>query len=158
MKKTLIILLVFITIASVYGQEDKRLEEIEKDLNEILEATKALGFAVAIVQHNKIIYAKGFGYRDYENKIPADANTLFAIGSSSKSFTSSILGQLRDEDKISFDDSPIKYIPELKFYNDEMNNTIIIKDLMRAIEQDYRVTTFHGICFQPLIKTAYSFV
>lgn len=130
MKKILIALLAFITIALVYGQQDKRLEGIEKDLNEILEATKAPGFAVAIVQGNKIIYAKGFGYRDYENKIPADANTLFAIGSSSKSFTSSILGQLRDENKISFDDSPIKYIPELKFYNDEMDNTIIIKDLM----------------------------
>ena len=40
------------------------------------------------------------------------------------------IGQLRNEDKISFDDSPIKYLPELRFYNDEMNDQIIIKDLM----------------------------
>lgn len=130
MKKLVITLVAFATIVSVQAQQDKRLKGIEKDLNEILEISKAPGFAVAIVEGDKVIYAKGFGYSDYENKIPADANTLFAIGSSSKAFTSAILGQLRNEDKLSFDDSPIKYVPELKFYTKEMDNTIIIKDLM----------------------------
>ena len=130
MRKILITLLTIITISSVFAQQDKRLKGLEKDLNAILEATKAPGFTVAIVEGKKIIYAKGFGYSDYDNKIPADANTLYAIGSSSKAFTSSILGQLRQEDKISFDDSPLKHVPELKFFNDKMNNNIIIKDLM----------------------------
>ena len=104
MKKILITLLTVISISSVFAQQDKRLKGLEKELNDILEATQAPGFAVAIIEGKKIIYAKGFGYRDYENKIPADANTLFAIGSSSKAFTSSILGQLRQEDKISFEE------------------------------------------------------
>lgn len=130
MRKILFTLLTIISISSVFAQKDGRLKGLEKELNDILEATQAPGFAVAIVEGKKIIYAKGFGYRDYENKIPADANTLYAIGSSSKAFTSSILGQLRQEDKISFEESPIKYVPDLKFYNDEMNNGIIIKDLM----------------------------
>ena len=130
MKKVFFALLAIILTVSVFAQQDDRIKGLEKDLNAILEATKAPGFAVAIVEGKKIIYAKGFGYSDYENKIPADANTLYAIGSSSKAFTSSILGQLRQEDKISFDDSPIKYIPDLKFHNDDMNNNIIIKDLM----------------------------
>ncbi|MCB0447147.1 MAG: serine hydrolase [Gelidibacter sp.] len=130
MKKIVLTLVTFITIASINAQQDKRLKGIEKDLNEILEISKAPGFAVAIVQGDKVIYAKGFGYSDYENKIPVDANTMFAIGSSSKAFTSAILGQLMAEDKISFDESPIKYLPELKFYTNEMDNTIIIKDLM----------------------------
>ena len=130
MKKILITLLTIISISSVFAQQDIRLTGIEKELNAILEATKAPSFTVAVVEGNKIIYAKGFGYRDYDNKISADANTLYAIGSSSKAFTSSILGQLRQEDKISFEESPIKYVPDLKFYNDEMNDNIIIKDLM----------------------------
>ncbi len=130
MKKILITLLTVISISSVFAQQDKRLKGLEKELNDILEATQAPGFALAIIEGKKIIYAKGFGYSDYENKIPADANTLYAIGSTSKAFTSSILGQLRQEDKLSFDESPIKYVPDLKFFNDEMNNNIIIKDLM----------------------------
>lgn len=122
-------LITFLSFAS--AQIDKRLKGIEKQFNSVLESTKAPGFAVAIVEGDKVIYAKGFGYADYENKIPADANTLFAIGSSTKAFTSALLGMLQEDGKLSLDDSPIKHVPELRFYNDEMNNNIIIKDLMR---------------------------
>ena len=130
MKKIILTLVSLLIITFTNAQSDKRLKGLEKELNEILKETKAVGFAVAIVEGDKIIYSKGVGYRDYENKIPVDGNTLFAIGSCTKSFTSSVLGQLRQEDKLSFDDSPIKHVPELKFYNDDMNNNIIIKDLM----------------------------
>ncbi|WP_400079861.1 serine hydrolase [Winogradskyella sp. R77965] len=127
------ILIIALTLISTvaFSQTDKRLKGIEKQFNSVLESTKAPGFAVAIVEGDKIIYAKGFGYSDYENKVPADANTLFAIGSSTKAFTSALLGLLREDDKLSFDDSPLKHLPDLEFYNSDMNNNIIIKDLMR---------------------------
>jgi CubicO group peptidase (beta-lactamase class C family) len=130
MKKLLSFVFIFLFIATTLAQTDKRLDGVDVQLNKILETTHAAGFAVAVVEKNKIIYAKGFGYSDLEHKTTVNTNTLFAIGSSTKAFTSSILGQLRNEDKLSFDDSPIKYIPELEFYNDDMNNHIIIKDLM----------------------------
>lgn len=131
MKKILLVFICILSTASITAQKDKRLKGIEKELNSLLKAAKAPGFAVAVVEGDKVVYAKGFGYRDYENKIPVDANTLFAIGSSTKAFTSAILGKLRADKKKSFDDSPRKYIPELEFYNDDMNKNIIIKDLMR---------------------------
>jgi CubicO group peptidase (beta-lactamase class C family) len=129
--KKLALLLMSILITISLNAQDKRLKNIEKELNKILEVTNTAGFAVAVVEGDQIIYAKGFGYRDYENKTPVDANTLFAIGSSTKAFTSAILGKLRADDKLSFDDNPRQYIPELEFYNNDMNNNIIIKDLMR---------------------------
>ncbi len=125
-----LLLLIAACGCSLNAQIDTRLQGIEKELQDILEVTKSAGFAVAVVDKDKLIYAKGFGYRDYENKIPVDENTLFAIGSSSKAFTSAILGQLRDDDKLSLEDSPIKYIPQLEFYNDELNSGITIKDMM----------------------------
>ncbi len=109
---------------------DTRLAGLDAELQKVLETWKAPGFAVAVVEKNKIIYAKGFGYNDFEKKIPVTPNTLFAIGSCSKAFTSALLGQLRSEGKLAFEDKPSKYIPELKFFNDQMNNTIQIRDLM----------------------------
>ena len=82
------------------------------------------------MEKNKVVYAKGFGYRDYENKIPVTPNTLFAIGSCTKAFTSSLLGILRNENRVDFDKSPEKYLPELKFFNKEMDNYITIRDMM----------------------------
>lgn len=130
MKKVILLLISCFTISSIYSQSDARLTGLEEELNKVLVAAKAAGFSVSIVEKDQLIYSKGFGYRDYENKIPADANTLYAIGSSTKAFTSAILGQLRNDEKLSFDDSPIKYIPEFRFFNDEMNDQIIISDLM----------------------------
>lgn len=112
------------------GSLDNRLADIDRKLEAILTDWKVAGFAVAVVEKNKVVYAKGFGYRDLENKKPITPNTLFAIGSCSKAFTSSLLGILRNENKVSFDESPSLYIPELKFFNEEMNAGITVKDLM----------------------------
>ncbi len=112
------------------AQIDARLTGIEVKLQALLTEWKVAGFAVAVVEKNKIIYAKGFGYRDLENKKPVTPNTLFAIGSCSKAFTSSLLGILRNENKISFEERPSKYVADLQFFNTDMNDNIIVKDLM----------------------------
>ncbi|WP_194973433.1 serine hydrolase [Aquiflexum lacus] len=127
---SLLIFLVSLTSIAQKQKADNRFEGLDSELNKVLETWNAAGFAVSVVEKDKIIYSKGFGYRDYENKIPVTPNTLFAIGSSSKAFTSGLLGVLREEGKLSFDDSPIKHIPELRFFNNEMNNLISIKDIM----------------------------
>ena len=130
MKNLITSLLLLIFTISLNAQTDSRLKGIDKELEKILATTNAAGFSVAVVEKDRIIYSKGFGYRDIENKKKADENTLFAIGSCTKAFTNTVLGILANDDKVDFDKSPRSYIPELNFYNDEMNNQITIKDLM----------------------------
>lgn len=131
MKKLLFLIFATIFVSPAIAQKaDNRLKGLDSELNKVLETWHTPGFAVAIVEKDKIIYARGFGYSDYEKRVPVTPNTLFAIGSCTKAFTSSLLGILNSESKLSFDDSPAKYIPYLEFYNDEMNNSITIKDMM----------------------------
>ncbi|MCA6075328.1 serine hydrolase [Fulvivirga sedimenti] len=131
MKSVRLLLLLFLIPSIAFTQAtDKRLKGIEKELNELLGNWKAPGFAVAVVEGNEVIYSNGFGQRDIEKGLPVTANTLFAIGSCSKSFTSALLGILRSETELTFDDPPGKYIDGLKFYNNEMNDQITIRDLM----------------------------
>jgi CubicO group peptidase (beta-lactamase class C family) len=61
---------------------DKRFVGIEAEINKILKDHHAAGVAVAVVEKNKVIYAKGFGYRDVENKLPVTANTQFELAPS----------------------------------------------------------------------------
>jgi len=96
----------------------------------VLKDRKAAGFAVAVVSKDKIIYAKGFGYRDYENKLPVTPNTIFAIGSCTKAFTSSLIGLLNKENKLDYDKPATTYLPDLHFFNDQMNNMITVRDMM----------------------------
>ncbi|TCC89066.1 serine hydrolase [Pedobacter frigiditerrae] len=124
----------FITITS-FSQVKKaeisdQLPGIDSVLNKVLKDQHIAGFAVAVVKGNEVIYSKGFGYRDIENKKPVTPNTLFAIGSSTKAFTASLLGLLEKNGKLKLDDKAISHLPTLRFNNDEMNNQITIRDLM----------------------------
>ncbi len=96
----------------------------------VLKDRKAAGFAIAVVSKDKIIYAKGFGYRDYENKLPVTPTTQFAIGSCTKAFTSSLIGLLDKDNKLEIDKPATNYLPELHFFNDNMNNMITLRDMM----------------------------
>lgn len=107
-----------------------RFAGLDTAFERVLKDQLAAGFAVAVVEKNKVIYAKGFGYRDYEKKLPVTANTLFAIGSCTKAFTSSLIGLLQKENKIALDKPVREYLPSLKFYNDDMNRLITVRDLM----------------------------
>ena len=111
-------------------QAPDRFAGLDTAFERVLKDWHAAGFAVAVVEKDKIIYAKGFGYRDLENKIPVTPNTLFAIGSCTKAFTASMIGLLQKDGKLSIDKPVRNYLPELKFYNNEMNNSIILRDLM----------------------------
>src|ERR1051325_7957602 len=71
---------------------DEFAEEALKDWN-------VPGLAVAVVHKDHIVYAKGFGFRDREKKLPVTTNTLFAIGSTTKAMTTFLIGTLVDEGK-----------------------------------------------------------
>src|SRR5664279_3241029 len=109
---------------------DKRFAGLDTAFARVLKDWHAAGFAVAVVVKDKIVYAKGFGYKDYERKIPVTPNTLFIISSYTKAFTASLIGMLNKESKVDIDKPVRNYIPELKFYNDEMNDHITLRDMM----------------------------
>jgi len=72
---------------------------------------KIPGLSIAVVKDGQVIYAKGFGYRDVEKKLSVTTDTLFAIGSVSKSFTSLVFGTLNDEGKVDWDKPIRAYLP-----------------------------------------------
>ncbi|HRO47022.1 serine hydrolase [Agriterribacter sp.] len=111
-------------------QPDKRLAGLDTALEKLLKDWKAAGFAVAVVEKNKVIYSRGFGYRDYAAKKPVTPNTLFAIGSCTKAFTASLLGMLEKDGKLSLDKKATGYLPALHFFNAGMDEKITVRDMM----------------------------
>jgi len=72
---------------------DAFMEKTLKDWN-------APGIGVGIVINDKLVFAKGYGFRDYEKKLPITANTLFPIASNTKLFTAVAAGFLVEEGKL----------------------------------------------------------
>ena len=109
---------------------DPRLKGLDTFALRILKEWNAPGVTIAVVEKNKVIYTGGFGYRDYEKKLPVTENTLFAIGSCTKAFTSSMLGMLAKEGKVDIDKPVRDYLPELVFKNDYTNKHATLRDMM----------------------------
>jgi len=84
------------------------------------------GAAIAVVNNEKIIFAKGYGSANLEYDIPITPSTIFHIASVSKQFTAFAIAMLVNESKISLDDDIRKYIPEIPDFGD----TITINQLI----------------------------
>ena len=137
MRKTLFaIAMLSISFLTIAQKKTKTIPELDRfagldtAFERVLKDWHAAGFAVAVVEKDKVVYAKGFGYKDIEMKTPVTPNTLFAIGSCTKAFTASMIGLLQKDGKLELDKPVLNYLPDLKFYNDAMNNTILLRDLM----------------------------
>ncbi len=131
MKKNIIsLILLALYIQSAAQVTDKRLAGIDTFINRILKEWNVAGVSVTVVEKKKVLLAKGYGYKDFENKTPANENTLFFIGSCTKAFTSSLLSYPMADGSLDIDLPINNYLPELRFYNDELTRNITTRDMM----------------------------
>lgn len=90
---------------------------VEKKLDALFETVFTPGQpggAVLLAQNGKIIYQKGFGIADIRSQEPITPQTLFNIGSISKTFVAFGILQLVKENKLSLEDNLFTYFPDFK--------------------------------------------
>jgi len=132
-KHILLLPALFLFFQQATGQKtntDNRFKELDRLVNRILSDWRVSGCAVAVVEKDKVVYEKGFGYRDYENKIPVTPNTVFSIASCTKAFTGQLIGTLVNDGKLDINEPVHNYYPELAFYNDFLTDNITVKDML----------------------------
>jgi CubicO group peptidase (beta-lactamase class C family) len=97
---------------------------------EVIKRFGGPGMAIAIVKDDKVVLAKGYGTRELGKDAPVDENTVFAIASNSKAFTTASLAILVDEGKISWDDKVSKYLTDFRLYDPWVTSELTIRDLV----------------------------
>jgi CubicO group peptidase (beta-lactamase class C family) len=126
-----LILLILVFSAFVNGQTlEQRLGEIDAYAQKVMETWGGPGMAIGIVKDDKLVFAKGYGVRELGKPGPVDENTVFAIASNSKAFTTAALAILVEEKKIAWDDKVSKYLPEFKMYDPWVTSELTIRDLV----------------------------
>src|SRR5580765_7622168 len=99
-------------------------------VNKAMRDWEVPGVAIAVIKDDKIVLAKGYGVRKLGGEAPVDERTLFAIGSSSKAFTSAAIAMLVDEGKIKLDDPVTKYLPGFEMYDPYVTRELKIRDIL----------------------------
>lgn len=108
----------------------QQLKDFDKTVEKILKDWNVPGCGIGIVVNDKLVFAKGYGYRDLEKKLPVTPNTLFQIASNTKLFTATTIGFLVEEGKLDWDKPIKKYVPQIQFYNEELNANVTIRDML----------------------------
>ncbi len=115
---------------AVASKYEKALAEIESKTEARRKELGIPGMSLVIVKDDEIIFLKGLGYKDFENKVAVTPDTQFAIGSATKAFTALSVLMSADEGKLSLDDNPKKFLPYFKMYDPETAANITIRDLL----------------------------
>lgn len=72
------------------------------------------GITAAVVAGDRIVWAEGFGWADRDARVPAGVETIYRIGSISKTFTAVVLAQLVDRRIVALEDPVERYFPEVR--------------------------------------------
>jgi CubicO group peptidase (beta-lactamase class C family) len=91
------------------SRDEQRLARFEKQADELRERLKIPGLSAVIVKDQKVLWAKGFGFADLENRVPATPETLYHVASLTKTFAAILVLQLVEQGKLGLDEPVSRY-------------------------------------------------
>jgi CubicO group peptidase (beta-lactamase class C family) len=79
---------------------------------------------------DRLVFAKGYGYRDYGKKLPVTPTTLFQIASNTKLFTAVAAGMLVEDHQLEWDQPVRRFAPDIRFHDENLTATVTIRDML----------------------------
>jgi CubicO group peptidase (beta-lactamase class C family) len=99
-------------------------------IEQAIGAWEVPGLAIAVVRNDSVIYARGYGERRVGSGEPVDEHTLFAIASTTKAMTVAVLGMLRDDGALDWDDRVTAHLPGFELADPHVTRQVTIRDLV----------------------------
>jgi len=129
-----LLIVLFLLISTPFSAEKKTqnvdLKGFDTFVTETMQEWKVPGLGISIVKDGKVIFSKGFGFRDVKKGLKVTPKTLFAIGSCSKAFTAVTMGILVDEGKLDWDKPVREYLPSFKLKDSFATERMTPRDLV----------------------------
>ena len=109
-----------------------RLNKLSAALEEKRKELHIPGMALAVVKDDAVIFTQGYGVADVVKQTPVTPETMFAVASTSKAFTTALIGMMVEEGKMDWDDPITKYIPEMQLAIEGGNegDVVTIRDML----------------------------
>src|SRR5437016_9054110 len=122
-------------VSSAYAQDKsaevaQKLAGFDAFMEKTLKDWNGPGIGVGIVVGDKLVFAKGYGYRDYGKKLAFTSGTVCPIASNTKLFTAVAAGMLVEDGKLTWDKPVRESVPTIRFYNEQLNNTVTLRDML----------------------------
>ena len=109
---------------------DARIERLLERLEAKRVALNVPGLAIAVVRDDKVVLSTGLGLADIREGQAATDETRFAIGSTTKAMTATLLGMLVDDGVMGWDDPVRRHLPGYHLADDDADKRVVIRDLL----------------------------
>ncbi|MEW4925320.1 serine hydrolase [Algibacter sp. 2305UL17-15] len=118
-----------ILFSNLFAQQIQ-LDSLDSQIHQLIKDFEIPGLSIGVIRNDSIIFSKGYGNLEIHKEGKIDENTIFGIGSISKSFTALTLGILVDEGKVDWDDKVKAYLPYFELYTPYVTDNFTIRDLL----------------------------
>lgn len=120
-----------VTISAATPEDiQQRIHKLDLYIEAACKQWNVPGASVAVVHKDQVLLSKGYGVREAGGNVSVDGDTLFAIASNSKAFTSAALAILVDEKKLRWDDRVQQHLPWFELYDEYVSHEMRISDLL----------------------------
>lgn len=104
MKKALLFLLVLcLALPALALAQGAGPEAVDKEVDQIFRKSKTVGGSVVVMKDGEMVYARDYGYRNLNRRLPVDENTYFKMGCVTKMASSLAMFQLIDDGTLDLD-------------------------------------------------------
>lgn len=132
--KTFASLILFIIISgfSLFGQTDLKIDEqlLDSSFKKMVHDWNLPSMSIGIVKDGKLVFEGYYGVLEIGKNTKPDGNTLYAIASNTKAFTSALMGMLVQDEILKWDDRVKKHLPYFELYDPWVSDHVTIKDLL----------------------------
>ncbi|MBA3858132.1 MAG: hypothetical protein C0507_14605 [Cyanobacteria bacterium PR.3.49] len=90
-----------------------RLQRIDAMVKDRMQALNMVGYSLTIIKAGKVVFQKPYGYQNLETRQPTTNDTIFGLGSLTKTFTAIALLSLVDKGLVGLEDPLSKYVDGL---------------------------------------------
>jgi CubicO group peptidase (beta-lactamase class C family) len=108
----------------------KAIAAVDDDVRRAMQEEHVPGVAVGMIADGKVIMAKGYGIREVGKPALVDADTIFDIGSMTKSFTATAVAAMVDDGKLKWDEPAIHYLPWFRMYDPIATQLVTPRDML----------------------------
>ena len=94
---------------------EKRLRGLDAYMEKVVKDWNVPGIGVGVVVKDRLVFARGYGFRDYDGKLPFTPKTVVPIASNTKLFTAVAAGLLVEEGRLDWDKPVRMSVPGIRF-------------------------------------------
>lgn len=130
--------------------------ELEELLRDRIEKHRVPGAVIAVLENDQVTQAAA-GVLNVETGVEATVDSVFQIGSTTKSYTATLIMQLIDEGAFELDTPVVKLLPDFKVADPEVTENVTVRHLLAhtsGIQGDHFIDTGRGDdCIERYVET-----